>query len=112
MDELEKNEKLASLYAYYGELLTKGQQNYFEDYYYNDLSLGEIAENHEVSRQAVYDNLKRSTKALKKYEDTLHFQKEYKEMGELVSQISVDLNNDKKKQAKEKLEKLLQKLGV
>ena len=33
MDELEKNEKLASLYAYYGELLTKGQQNYFEDYY-------------------------------------------------------------------------------
>ena len=44
MDELEKNERLGDLFAYYGPLLTKGQQEYFEDYYYNDLSLGEIAE--------------------------------------------------------------------
>ena len=42
MDELTKNEELGDLYAYYGSLLTKGQQSYFEDYYYNDLSLGEI----------------------------------------------------------------------
>ncbi|QNQ83859.1 transcriptional regulator [Lactobacillus sp. PV037] len=112
MDELEKNEMLASLYAYYGELLTKGQQNYFEDYYYNDLSLGEIAENHSVSRQAVYDNLKRSSKALKKYEDTLHLQKEYVETGKLVSQISIDLKSNKKEQAEKNLEKLLRKLGV
>ncbi len=55
MDELEKNERLGDLFAYYGPLLTKGQQEYFEDYYYNDLSLGEIADNHHVSRQAVYD---------------------------------------------------------
>ena len=39
MDELTKNEELGDLYAYYGSLLTKGQQSYFEDYYYNDLSL-------------------------------------------------------------------------
>ena len=63
MDELEKNERLGDLFAYYGPLLTKGQQEYFEDYYYNDLSLGEIADNHHVSRQAVYDNLKRSRRA-------------------------------------------------
>jgi len=46
MDDLEKNEILGDLYAYYGGLLTKSQQSYFEDYYYNDLSLGEIASNH------------------------------------------------------------------
>ena len=62
MDELKKSERLGDLYAYYGDLLTKGQQSYFEDYYYNDFSLGEIALNHQVSRQAVYDNLKRSSK--------------------------------------------------
>ena len=72
MDELEKNERLGDLFAYYGPLLTKGQQEYFEDYYYNDLSLGEIADNYHVSRQAVYDNLKRSSRALEKYEDKLH----------------------------------------
>ena len=76
MDELTKNEELGDLYAYYGSLLTKGQQSYFEDYYYNDLSLGEIAVNHNVSRQAIYDNLKRSTKILKNYEAKLHMRRD------------------------------------
>src|SRR5699024_1846969 len=70
MDELTKNEELGDLYAYYGSLLTQGQQSYFEDYYYNDLSLGEIAANHQVSRQAIYDNLKRSSKILQDRKST------------------------------------------
>ncbi|MEB3364550.1 transcriptional regulator [Lactobacillus sp. R2/2] len=72
-----KNEILGDLYAYYGRLLTRSQQNYFEDYYYNDLSLGEIAANHHVSRQAVYDNLRRCRKLLKNYEDNLHMKRDY-----------------------------------
>lgn len=80
MDKLEKNEMLGDLYAYYGCLLTKGQQNYFEDYYYNDLSLGEIATNHKVSRQAVYDNLQRCQKLLINYENRLHMQRDYNEI--------------------------------
>jgi predicted DNA-binding protein YlxM (UPF0122 family) len=74
MDDLVKNERLGDLYAYYGGLLTKRQQDYFEDYYYDDLSLGEIAANHQVSRQAVYDNLRRSGQALLHYEDTVGMQ--------------------------------------
>jgi predicted DNA-binding protein YlxM (UPF0122 family) len=71
MDELSKSELLGDLYAYYGPLLTKGQQAYFEEYYYDDLSLSEIAENHGVSRAAVYDNLKRSSRLLEKYDRLL-----------------------------------------
>ena len=77
MDELSKNEALGDLYAMYGALLTQGQQDYFEDYYYNDLSLGEIADNRHVSRQAVYDNLRRSAKSLEKYEDKLQLLASY-----------------------------------
>ncbi|MGO2952449.1 MAG: YlxM family DNA-binding protein [Lactobacillus sp.] len=72
MDRLTKSEQLGDLYAYYRVLLTPGQQRYFEAYYYDDLSLGEIAANHQVSRQAVYDNLKRSSESLVKYEAKLH----------------------------------------
>lgn len=76
MDELAKNEQLGDLYAYYGSLLTPGQRAYFEDYYYNDLSLGEIAENRQVSRQAVYDNLRRSSISLQNFERKLGLQKQ------------------------------------
>lgn len=71
LNELQKNELYSNLYGFYGKLLTKRQQDYFEDYYYSDLSLGEIADNHGVSRQAVFDNLKRSCKLLNNFETKL-----------------------------------------
>lgn len=111
MNELEKNELLGNLYAYYGSLLTQGQQEYFEDYYYNDLSLGEIADNHQVSRQAVYDNLKRSSKALKNYEEKLHMARDYQKFSKLTLQISEALSKNDNNEAKEKVEHLLNELG-
>ena len=98
MNELEKNEILGDLYAYYGRLLTRSQQNYFEDYYYNDLSLGEIAANYHVSRQAVYDNLRRCRKLLKNYEDNLHMKRDYNKielnLGQVISAIKKDNPNE------------------
>ena len=99
MDELEKNEILGDLYAYYGSLLTRSQQSYFEDYYYNDLSLGEIAINHHVSRQAVYDNLRRCRKLLKNYEDNLHMQRDYKVIENKLAEVVVALKKSKSGQA-------------
>ncbi|TSO26489.1 YlxM family DNA-binding protein [Lactobacillus sp. LL6] len=110
MDELTKNEKLGDLYAYYGKLLTKGQQSYFEDYYYNDLSLGEIADNHNVSRQAIYDNLKRSTKSLKKYESSLHMQSDYNKIEDNLELTVKLLDQGEINQAKEKIQNLLNKM--
>ncbi|SUP61146.1 putative DNA-binding protein [Weissella viridescens] len=48
------------------------QNDYLELYYADDLSLGEVADEFQVSRQAVYDNLKRSTQLLENYEAKLH----------------------------------------
>ncbi|MBI0121615.1 transcriptional regulator [Lactobacillus sp. M0398] len=99
MDDLEKNEILGDLYAYYGGLLTKSQKSYFEDYYYNDLSLGEIASNHHVSRQAVYDNLRRCRKLLKNYEDNLHMQRDYNMIEDKLTEVVVALKKSKSSQA-------------
>lgn len=111
MDELAKNERLGDLYAYYEKLLTKRQQDYFKDYYYNDLSLGEIAENHCVSRQAVYDNLKRSSAALEKYEAKLQMKAEYQLISKKLANISSLLSDNDNKKAQEEINSLLNKLG-
>lgn len=62
----------AYLYDFYGELLNEHQRRIFEDFVFNDLSLGEIAEEQDISRQAVHDLVKRSTKKLEEYENKLH----------------------------------------
>lgn len=63
--------KINLLYDFYGSLLTERQQNFIELYYGEDLSLGEIAEQHEVTRQAVHDTLKRAEQTLENYEEKL-----------------------------------------
>ncbi|MGB4504296.1 MAG: YlxM family DNA-binding protein [Syntrophaceticus sp.] len=65
---LKKFERMALLSDFYCELLTARQQEVIRYYYEHDLSLGEIAENLNISRQAVHDILKRAEKALENYE--------------------------------------------
>lgn len=110
MDELVKNEILGDLYAYYGKLLTKNQQSYFEDYYYNDLSLGEIAFNHQVSRQAVYDNLRRCRKLLINYEKKLHMHQDYDEIEQNLTKIALAIKQQKPERALNQTEYLLRKM--
>ena len=54
---MEEREYLISLYEYYGKLLTNKQQQYFEDYYYDNLTMEEIADNNAVSKNAVSKTL-------------------------------------------------------
>ena len=56
-------------FEFYAALLTDKQMNYIELYYADDYSLAEIAEEFGVSRQAVYDNIKRTEKILEAYRD-------------------------------------------
>ena len=65
MDSLE----LILLFDYYGELLTERQRMCFDLHYNQDLSLGEIAADLSISRQAVYDNLSRTEALLKNMEE-------------------------------------------
>ena len=59
------------LYDFYGCLLTDKQREYFENYYFNNLSLGEIADNLEISRNAVHKQIKSAEAKLKEYEEKL-----------------------------------------
>ena len=72
---MEKNVKLSILCQLYGKLLTEKQYEFLNDYYNNDLSLSEIAENNGITRQAVRDNIKKGEKKLFEYEEKLLFMK-------------------------------------
>lgn len=68
-----------NLYDCYQGLLTKKQQQYFEDYYFQNLSLSEMAENYQVSRNAIYGQLKLVEKKLEEFERILElYQKKQK----------------------------------
>lgn len=69
---MEKIVERSILYDFYGELLTEHQRNIYEDFVLNDLSLGEIAIDHNISRQGVHDLIKRCDKMLEEYENKLH----------------------------------------
>ena len=91
------NIELTILYDYYGELLTKKQQIYFEDYYFNNLSLQEIAENYSISRNAVYNSLKEIEKKLIHFEFILKLY----EKSKIIETLIVDLDDEKQKTIKE-----------
>lgn len=69
---MEKIVEQGLLYDFYGELLTDHQKRVYEDAVYNDLSLVEIAEEYDISKQGVHDLLKRCTSSLEGYEKRLH----------------------------------------
>ena len=73
--ENDKRQDLIKYYELYNVLLTEKQKEYFEDYYFYDLSITEIALNHDISRNAVFDQIKRINKALEDYENKLNLSK-------------------------------------
>lgn len=75
---IEKKMELGDLYDFYGELLTKKQKEILNQYLLDDLSFGEISENIDISRQAVYDTIKRSAKILHGYEEKLKLVEKYR----------------------------------
>ena len=98
--DIEKNERINALFEFYQPLLTKKQNEYIQLYYADDYSLGEIAEEFEVSRQAVYDNIHRSEKAMESYEAKLglvaRYQKERAVLADIcrsVKALRTDENN-------------------
>lgn len=69
---LEKNLLICALFDCYGTLLTSKQQLLMSEYYCEDISLSEIAENQGISRQAVQENLSKAVQKLHLYESKLH----------------------------------------
>ncbi|MBO5120315.1 MAG: DNA-binding protein [Bacilli bacterium] len=75
------------LYDLYNGLLTDKQREYFEDYYFNNLSFSEMAENYEVSRNAIFKQIHIVTDKLKEYESILKLHEKRKKLEEIVKNI-------------------------
>jgi uncharacterized protein len=84
---LEKTTRMNYLYDFYQSLLTPKQRSYMSLYYLDDYSLGEIAEEYEVSRQAVYDNIKRTEAMLEEYEEKLLLFQKFQERQQLIKKL-------------------------
>lgn len=93
---IEKTLRMNYLFDFYQSLLTDKQRSYMDLYYLNDYSLGEIGEEYVVSRQAVYDNIKRTETMLEEYENKLHLLEKFQARSELIGQIKDNLNDSAK----------------
>lgn len=83
--------KYSILFDYYGELFTDKQKEYFTDYYFNNLTLQEIADNNNVSRNAVHKNIKDILQKLDYYEDKLNLYSNKLKIEKLIENIDVDI---------------------
>ncbi|NQD65896.1 putative DNA-binding protein [Bacillus haikouensis] len=90
---LEKTTRMNYLYDFYQSLLTPKQSSYMSLYYLDDFSLGEIAEEYNVSRQAVYDNIKRTEAMLEEYEEKLLLFNKFQERNEILAQLRKSLED-------------------
>lgn len=90
MEKLEKKEYLNQLYDLYGNLLTDKQKLYFEHYFQEDYSLQEIAELYQISRNAVFDHLKKVEEHLSGFEQKLNLLEKKNKRHDLMDQMEKD----------------------
>lgn len=90
---ISKKMRVAELFAFYGELLTDKQKDILSLYCLEDLSLGEIAEDLNISRQGVYDAVKRATKILESYELKLGLMEKFNNNTRLLNDINQRMND-------------------
>lgn len=75
------------LYDFYGELLTEHQQKIYEDVVFNDLSYSEVAKEQGISRQGIYDMIRRINRILMGYEEKLHLVEQFLKAKKLAGRI-------------------------
>ncbi len=92
---MEERDYYIILYDLYSSLFSVKQKKYFEDYYFNNLSLSEISENVGVSRNAIHKSIKSIEKKLLFYEDNLKLYKKNLEVNNIIKNIN-DKNIRKK----------------
>ena len=85
--EFKKTDYINRLYDIYGVLLTPKQQEVIEYYFQDDLSLGEIADNLKVSRNAVHNLIQRTIKNLEDYEAKLHLLEKRQKLSEIIDKL-------------------------
>jgi len=89
--------ELGILFDYYGDLLTDRQQEIFKDYYFDNLTMQEIADNNNISKNAVHKTLNAINNKLRYYEQKLKLYEKSKK----IKELTVDLDQYKKEQINE-----------
>ena len=89
---MDKKIEISILCQIYGKLLTEKQYQLIDDYYNRDLSLSELAENNNITRQAARDNIKKGEKNLFEYEAALGLMKQTLANEKKVKDIVSDIN--------------------
>ena len=84
-----KNLEISLLLDFYGPVLTEKQRELAEQYYNDDFSLAEIAQNEGITRQGVRDAIKRAEQQMLEMEESLGMVKRFREIGNEVAQIAV-----------------------
>ncbi|MGX7111422.1 YlxM family DNA-binding protein [Gemella cuniculi] len=92
--EIEQIIKISQLYDFYSDLLSDKQKQYLNDYFFNDLSLTEISENYNISKQAVSNNIKRTILELEQFEEKLELVKLNNERLFLLNEIKKITDNN------------------
>jgi len=78
---------LNNLYDLYGELLTEKQKKYFEEYYFNNLSYGEISEKYNISRAASFKQLKIIEEKLETFEEKLKLLYKKNKINDIITRV-------------------------
>ena len=106
---MKKLVEVGILFDYYGSLLSERQRSMVDKYYNEDLSLNEIGDLYDVSKQAVSENIKRAERRLYSFENKLHLKKRSERTTEFLEFIKEELKNSKSFEAAGK-ETLLKKI--
>ena len=104
---MEKNVKVSMLCEVYGNLLTKKQLSILQDYYDEDLSLSEIAQNQEITRQAVRDIIKKGENKLFELEEKLGIMKKTFKQEEKIAIILSELTKIQKRSTDKQVAEIL-----
>ena len=93
---MEKNVEISVLCQLYGKALTEKQYEVLNDYYNNDLSLSEIAENNNITRQAVRDIIKKGENKLYELEANISLMKKIFDEEKIITKIKSNLDEIEK----------------
>ena len=107
---MDKKIEISMLCQIYGKLLTKKQFNYINDYYNNDLSLAELAENYGITRQAARDNIKKGENKLFEYEEKLQIMKTTVNTEKKILKILAQIATIKTQYSDEKIADILENI--
>ncbi|OOB78248.1 MAG: hypothetical protein BEN19_00860 [Epulopiscium sp. Nuni2H_MBin003] len=100
---MQKLLEITYLFDLYHPLLTQKQKDLLAGYYFEDLSFSELAENYQISRQSIFDTIKKTEQKLLEFEQKLHLLEKFKVQQEILIELEQITTNEVNKVDKQDL---------